>query len=396
MKEPVKIVLRSGKDQSVRRYHPWVFSGAIKKIGGNPADGDLVDVYSNKNEFLGRGHYQQGAIAVRILTFEDVEPDKPFWRKKLEYAYQLRQLSGLMDDPATNMFRLVNAEGDGVPGLIMDYYNGTVVFQAHSIGMYLMKDIWVECLQDVLGSTLKSVYNKSNGALPYYADVQPEDGFLYGEAFSEGLREHGCFFDLDWDQGQKTGFYLDQRENRHLLEHYAGGKKVLNVFSYTGGFSVYAVKGGASQVCSVDSSESAIQLGDKNLHLNFDKGELNHHAIVKDAFTFLQEIETEYEVIILDPPSFAKHKKVVPNALQGYKKLNAAAIAKIKPGGLLFTFSCSQPVQKEDFRRSVFTAAANQKRNVQVLHQLTQPADHPVNIFHPEGEYLKGLVVRVE
>jgi 23S rRNA (cytosine1962-C5)-methyltransferase len=388
------VILKSGKDQSVRRFHPWVFSGAIKKIKGNVNEGDLVAVYDNKDEFLAIGHYQIGSIAVRILTFKDEEIDGDFWKKKIETAYRLRKEIGLAGSEQTNAYRLVGAEGDGMPGLIIDFYNGTAVVQMHSVGMYKIQDILVEALKDVLGDELKAVYNKSEGSLPFKANLNPVNDYVWGKPESKIALENGLKFHVDWEKGQKTGFFIDQRENRALLEKYSKDKDVLNMFCYTGGFSFYAMRGGARSVHSVDSSERAISITDKNVELNFP-GDERHESFAKDAFKYLENAKDKYDLIILDPPAFAKHLNVVHNALQGYKRLNAIAFEQIRRGGIIFTFSCSQVVSKDMFRKMAFSAAARAGRQVRILHQLTQPADHPINIYHPEGEYLKGLVLQV-
>jgi 23S rRNA (cytosine1962-C5)-methyltransferase len=394
MAERVKIVLKSGKDQSLRRRHPWIFSGAIKKIYGNPAEGDVVDVYDNKDEFLASGHYQVGSIAFRVLSFEPVIINPDYWFDRIEAAYRIRKRLGLTGSSDTNVFRLVNAEGDNLPGLIADYYNGHVVLQIHSVGMYRNLEVIVSSIQKILGDNLISVYDKSESTMPYKGPIKVDNRSIIGEAKEAIVKENGLSFKVNWTAGQKTGFFIDQRENRELLRKLAPGRKVLNMFSYTGGFSVYAMSGGAEKVHSVDSSASAIDLVNENMRLNFENA--NHEAYSVDAFKFLDGIDRQYDLIILDPPAFAKHQNVLHNALQGYKRLNQQALEKIQSGGILFTFSCSQVVSKENFRKSVFAAAANAKRNVRILYQLSQPTDHPVNIYHPEGEYLKGLVLYVE
>ena len=394
-KEFVKVVLKSGKDQSVLRFHPWVFSGAIKKMYGTPAEGDLVKVYSNKDQFLGIGHYQVGSIAIRIVSFDEVEPDYDFWRSKIESAWNLRKMTGFDNNPETNVFRLIHAEGDGMPGLIVDFYNGTAVMQMHSIGMYLIREELVKALQEVLGDKLKAVYNKSEKTLPFKADVKSEDGYLYGSESETEVQEYGLRFKVDWEKGQKTGFFVDQRENRKLVQDYSKGRDVLNMFCYTGGFSFYAMQGDAKSVHSVDASAKAIDLTDENVELNFP-GDERHKSTVIDGFEYLKDIQDKYDLIILDPPAFAKHRKTLPQALKGYKRINTRAFEQIRKGGILFTFSCSQVVSKEKFREAVFSAAAIAGRNVRILHQMSQPVDHPVNIYHPESEYLKGLVLYVE
>ncbi|WP_282037130.1 class I SAM-dependent rRNA methyltransferase [Saccharicrinis aurantiacus] len=391
----IKVVLKSGKDQSMRRYHPWVFSGAIKKIYGQPAEGDIVEVFDNKDEYLGTGHYQIGSIAVRIVSFQQVEINEAFWKSQIKKAYDLRNVQGFIDNPETNAYRLVGAEGDNLPGLIIDMYDDTAVVQMHSIGMYLIKDTVDAILKELFGDALKAIYNKSEGTIPFKADVTPENGYTFGQSEARIALENGLKFRVDWEKGQKTGFFVDQRDNRALLEHYSKGRKVLNMFCYTGGFSFYAMRGGAELVHSVDSSARAIDLTNENVELNFPE-DPRHDAFAVDAFKYLDDIKGKYDLIILDPPAFAKHNNVLNNALQGYKKLNAKAFEQIAPGGIIFTFSCSGVVTKENFRKSVFAAAARSGRTVRILNQLTQPADHPVNIYHPEGEYLKGLVLQVE
>ena len=390
-----KIVLKSGKDQSLKRFHPWVFSGAVKKMYGEVSEGDVVAVYSNQDEFLGIGHYQIGSIAIRIFSFEEVELNGDFWRDKLLKAYHLREALGLTNNPETNAYRLVHAEGDGLPGLIIDFYNGTAVMQMHSIGMYLMRAELAAYLKDIMGDALLAVYDKSEKTIPFKADIQPVDGFLLGKSEPNVVSEYGNLFKVDWELGQKTGFFIDQRENRYLLQQYAKGRDVLNMFCYTGGFSFFAMRGGAKLVHSVDSSGKAIDLTRENVELNFP-ADPRHKAIVADGFDYLKEIKDQYDLIVLDPPAFAKHREALSHALQGYKRINARAFEQIRPGGILFTFSCSQVVSRDKFREAVFSGAAIAGRNVRILHQLTQPADHPVSIYHPEGEYLKGLVLYVE
>ncbi|HYQ56443.1 MAG TPA: class I SAM-dependent rRNA methyltransferase [Draconibacterium sp.] len=394
-KEFVKVVLKSGKDQSVLRFHLWVFSGAIKKMYGTPAEGDLVKVYSNKDQFLGIGHYQVGSIAIRIVSFQEVEPDYDFWKSKIESAWNLRKKMGFENNLETNVFRLIHAEGDGMPGLIVDFYNGTAVMQMHSIGMCLIREELVKALQEVMGDQLKAVYNKSEKTLPFKADVKSEDGYLFGSESENEVLEYGLHFKVDWEKGQKTGFFVDQRENRKLVQDFSKGRDVLNMFCYTGGFSFYAMQGGAKSVHSVDASAKAIDLTDENVELNFP-GDKRHKSTVIDGFEYLKDIQDKYDLIILDPPAFAKHRKTLPQALKGYKRINTRAFEQIRKGGILFTFSCSQVVSKEKFREAVFSAAAIAGRNVRILHQMSQPVDHPVNIYHPESEYLKGLVLYVE
>lgn len=390
-----QIILKSGKDQSLKRYHPWVFSGAIKKTKGNFGEGDIVRVFNNKEEFLGVGHYQPATIAVRILSFEDRTIDAHFWKDKLSGALNLRKKLGYIGNNETNVFRLVNAEGDGFPGLIIDYYNGLAVMQSHSVGMHREKNLFADILKDLLGSSLVAVYDKSGSSLPYNASVEKEDRYIYGSPHDQLVKENGLNFKVNWEMGQKTGFFIDQRENRSLLKDYAPDARVLNLFGYTGGFSVYAADGGCKSVVSVDSSSGATELAKKNMELNFGN-RVNHDALAQEAFGYLRNTEEQFDIILLDPPAFAKHHKVLANALQGYKKLNRLALEKIQTGGFIFTFSCSQVVSRENFRKTIFTASANTGRKVRILHQLNQPSDHPVSIFHPEGEYLKGLVLQVE
>ena len=397
-----KIYLHKGKEESLLRFHPWVFSGAVKRIEGEINEGDLTEVFSAKGDFLGIGHYQIGSIAVRILSFQPREINRDFWKEKIAKAWHCRQtlLFGT-GNPESNTFRLIHGEGDGLPGLVVDIYGDTAVFQAHSVGMHRQRGLIAELLVELIPG-LRCVYYKSETTLPFKADIpetEREDGYLIGRCeTSEPIAcENGLKFRIDWLRGQKTGFFIDQRENRSMLEHYAKGKDVLNMFCYTGGFSCYALRGGAHLVHSVDSSAKAIELVKRNVALNFDEETQNRHqAYAVDAFKFLEDIKDKYDLIILDPPAFAKHRSALRNALQGYRKLNARAFEQIRPGGLLFTFSCSQAVSKEQFRLAVFSAAAMSKRHVRILHQLTQPADHPINIYHPEGEYLKGLVLQVE
>jgi len=389
------ITLHAGKDQSIRRFHPWVFSGAIKNVSDTIKEGDVVEVYSSNNQFLGTGHYQKGSIAVRLFSFEKIIADKFFWKKKIEKAYELRTTLQLTHQTHTNVFRLVHGEGDEMPGLIMDFYNGTIVFQAHSIGMYLMKEIIIEALRDVMGDKLKAVYDKSKETLPVALSTDAENGLIYGKSENNTILENNNTFIVDWETGQKTGFFIDQRENRKLLSFYCKDKAVLNTFCYSGGFSVYAMNAGARLVHSVDSSKKAIELTDKNMLLNSPASE-KHQSFVADTFTFLEKTNNEYDVIILDPPAFAKHQHTKHNAVKGYTRLNAEALRKINTGGILFTFSCSQAVDTSSFNSAVMAAAIKVGRKVKILHHLSQPADHPVNIFHPEGEYLKGLVLYIE
>jgi 23S rRNA (cytosine1962-C5)-methyltransferase len=391
----IKIILKAGKDQSILRYHPWIFSGAIKSIEGKPAEGDLVIVYSVKNEFLAIGHYQIGSIAVRIISFENVDIDYSFWKNKIFQAWQFRKNLGLIENANTNVYRLIHGEGDGLPGLIIDIYNNTAVMQSHSVGMYLVRNEISKVIQEIYDNKISSVFDKSEATLPFKANTGAKNDFIFGNSQPNVVLEYGNQFAIDWVEGQKTGFFIDQRENRKLLEFYSRDRTVLNMFCYTGGFSVYALRGGAKLVHSVDSSEKAIALTNQNIALNYTAPN-NHEAYAEDAFNFLNNINEPYDLIILDPPAFAKHQNALSNALQGYKRLNAKAMSKLKPGGILFTFSCSQVVTKDQFRQAVFSAATIAKRNIRILHQLTQPPDHPINIYHPEGEYLKGLVLYAE
>lgn len=390
-----KVYLKAGKEESLKRFHPWVFSGAIARIEGEPEEGEVVDVYTSKKEFIACGHFQIGSIAVRVLTFRQEEINRDFWKHRLEVALDLRRSLNLVDNPENNTYRLVHGEGDNLPGLIVDVYGQTAVMQAHSAGMHVYRMEIAEALSEVMGDIVKHIYYKSETTLPFKADLGPENGFIKGGSPENVALENGLKFHVDWLKGQKTGFFVDQRENRHLLERYSKGRNVLNMFCYTGGFSFYAMRGGANLVHSVDSSAKAIDLTNQNVELNFP-GDARHQAYAEDAFKYLDRMGDQYDLIILDPPAFAKHRDALRNALRGYSKLNAKAFEKIKPGGILFTFSCSQVVDKKDFRNAVFTAAAQSGRSVRILHQLTQPGDHPVNIYHPEGEYLKGLVLYVE
>ena len=390
-----KVYLKPGKEESLKRFHPWVFSGAIARVEGEPEEGEIVDVYTSKKEFIACGHFQIGSIAVRVLSFQQEEIGHDFWKHRLEVALDLRRSLGLVDNPENNTYRLVHGEGDNLPGLIIDVYGQTAVMQAHSAGMHVYRMEIAEALSEVMGDIVKHIYYKSETTLPYKADLGPENGFIKGGSPENVALENGLKFHVDWLKGQKTCFFVDQRENRHLLERYSKGRNVLNMFCYTGGFSFYAMRGGANLVHSVDSSAKAIDLTNQNVELNFP-GDERHQAFAEDAFKYLDRMGDQYDLIILDPPAFAKHRDALRNALRGYSKLNAKAFEKIKPGGILFTFSCSQVVDKKDFRNAVFTAAAQSGRSVRILHQLTQPGDHPVNIYHPEGEYLKGLVLYVE
>ena len=389
-----QIQLRKGKDESLRRFHPWVFSGAIQRMDEDIEEGEIVRVVTNTGDFIAVGHYQQGSIAVRVLSFSDVQIDDEFWHSRLLSALTMRQAIGIADNADNNTYRLVHGEGDNLPGLIIDVYGQTAVMQAHSIGMHLCRKQIARALVDVMDSRISHIYYKSETTLPFMT-ADDMNGFLYGNSDDNIAMENGLKFRVDWLKGQKTGFFVDQRENRSLLEHYAKGKRVLNMFCYTGGFSFYAMRGGAMLVHSVDSSAKAIELTKQNVELNFP-GDARHEAYCEDAFKYLEQAGSNYNLIILDPPAFAKHRGALHNALKGYTRLNQKAFEKIEKGGILFTFSCSQVVTKDHFRNAVFTAAALAKRKVRILHQLHQPADHPINIYHPEGEYLKGLVLYVE
>lgn len=389
------LFLRRGKSESLKRFHPWVFSGAIAGANGKLNEGDVVRIVSNENELMGYGHYQIGSIAVRMLTFKEEKIDHAFWVTRLSEALRLRKALQLTGRADNNIYRLVHGEGDRLPGLVIDVYGKTAVMQAHSVGMHMSREQIADALIEASEGLIENVYYKSETTLPFKADLHQENGFLRGHDEGNVAVENGLKFHIDWLRGQKTGFFVDQRENRSLLEHYAMGRNVLNMFCYTGGFSVYAMRGGANLVHSVDSSAKAIDLTRANAEMNFP-GDARHEAFAEDAFKFLEQAGSNYDLIVLDPPAFAKHKDALPRALKGYTRLNAIAFRKIKPGGIVFTFSCSQAVNKDQFRLAVFTAAAQSGRHVRILHQLHQPADHPINIYHPEGEYLKGLVLEVE
>ena len=395
-----QIFLRRGKEESLLRRHPWIFSGAIEYIRSERdhiTEGEIVDVHTKNGDFIARGHYQIGSIAVRVLTFEQVEIDQAWWNERIATAYDVRRSLDLTENEQTTCYRLVHGEGDSLPGLVVDIYGSTAVVQCHSVGMYRSRKEIAEAIRTVYGERIEAIYDKSAQTVPFKAGLNAVDSYLYGSSAtaSQEVLENGNRFNVNWEKGQKTGFFIDQRANRELVRHYAKGRTVLNTFCYTGGFSVYAMAGGAKEVVSVDSSERAVQLADENMRLNFGD-EVRHSSMAVDAFEYLHDIGDKFDMIILDPPAFAKHHKVLGNAMQGYKKLNARALAQIKSGGILFTFSCSQAVSKELFRTTVFSAAAIAGRRVRILHQLTQPADHPINIYHPEGEYLKGLVLYVE
>lgn len=400
-----EIRLKRGKEDSLDRFHPWVFSGAVADRPADLAEGDLVSVVASDGRLLGVGHFQIGSILVRMLSFDDTEIGPDFYRSRLEDAFRMRQALGLMRGD-NDAFRLVHGEGDFLPGLIVDIYGPTAVMQAHSPGMHFAREIIADALMAIDGLGLKSVYYKSETTLPYKARLDPVNDYIRGSFSGDLATENGLRFHVDWLKGQKTGFFVDQRDNRSLLERYARGRRVLNTFCYTGGFSVFALRGGAASVDSVDSSAKAISLTDANVALNFGPDApyaamypegVPHSSFAVDAFKFLDGVEDgRYDLVVLDPPAFAKHRSAIRNALRGYQRLNASAISRIAPGGILFTFSCSQAITKEQFRLAVFSAAAQTGRRVRILHQLHQPADHPINIYHPEGEYLKGLVLYVE
>ena len=398
----VKIILNKGKEQSLKRFHPWVFSGAVKRIeGGDPAEGDVVEVYSFDGGYLGCGHYQIGSITVRILSFKKETIDAAFWYSAIKGAYDARRTLGLVENKDTDAYRLVHGEGDFLPGLIIDIYGRTAVLQAHSAGMFLAKEEIALALRKVYGGGLLAIYDKSEGTAPFKAGLDLKDGYLYKapgfEADAETVLENGNKFQVNWVEGQKTGFFLDQRDNRALVGKYSSGKNVLNLFCYTGGFSIYALNGGAAHVDSVDSSRKAMDMVVRNVELNGFQEGVQHTSYCEDAIEFMRKCEgNKYDLMIVDPPAFAKHRGALDNALRAYKRLNALAIEKVKPGGVIFTYSCSQVVDKQNFALAVFSAAAQTGRRVRILHRLTQPADHPVNIYHPEGEYLKGLVLLVE
>lgn len=391
----MKIYLKKNKEESLKRLHPWIFSGAILKMDEGIAEGDVVEVVGYNGEFIGKGHYQIGSIAVRMLTFSEEDIDEAFWQKRLLSALQMRIAIDVADNKNNDTYRLVHGEGDNMPGLVVDCYGKTAVIQAHSVGVHYQRNMIAKALKEVLGDRVENVYYKSETTLPFKADLGQENEFLFGNTDENIALENGLKFHVDLLRGQKTGFFVDQRDNRMLLEKYSVGKKVLNMFCYTGGFSFYAMRGGATLVHSVDSSAKAIELTKANVELNFP-GDARHQAYCEDAFRFLDKMGENYDLIVLDPPAFAKHKGALRNALKGYTRLNMKAFEKIKRGGILFTFSCSQVVTKDNFRNAVFTAALQAKRKVRILHQLHQPADHPINIYHPEGEYLKGLVLYVE
>ena len=393
--ETVTLTLAPGKEESLDRFHPWVFSGALRKVPKTIEEGDVVKVITSEGRIVGVGHYQVGSIAVRILAFEDVRLNEDFYRQRIRRAFKLRETLNLVR-PDNDAYRLVHGEGDFVPGLIIDVYGPTAVLQAHSVGIHRDRHIIARALLSIEETGIRNIFYKSETTLPFKAQLDPVNEYIAGKFENDTALENGLKFKIDWLKGQKTGFFLDQRDNRELLRKYAHGRKVLNTFCYTGGFSVYALAGGALHVDSIDSSAKAITLTDSNIELNFSD-EAKHRSYAVDAFKFLDNMEKDtYDLIVLDPPAFAKHRSALRNALRGYQRINARAIEKISAGGILFTFSCSQAVSKEQFRLAVFSAAASTGRKVRILHQLTQPADHPINIYHPEGEYLKGLVLYVE
>ncbi len=394
-----QLFLKRGKEESLLRRHPWIFSGAIEKVKseGELTEGEIVELYTKSGDYIASGHYQIGSIAVRVLTFENEEINQNWWNQKIASALEVRKALQLSGSEVTTCYRLVHGEGDSLPGLVVDIYDKTAVVQCHSVGMYHSRLLIASAIKECFGEDIVAIYDKSSQTVPFNANLNAVDGYLYGHTPEQEciVKENNHLFRINWERGQKTGFFIDQRFNRSLVGHYAKGRTVLNTFCYTGGFSVYAMAGGAKEVCSVDSSERAVKLADENMILNFG-ADVKHEAVAVDAMEYLKDIGDKYDMIILDPPAFAKHHKVLGNAMQGYKRLNSRALSQIKSGGILFTFSCSQAVSKELFRTMVFTSAAIAGRKVRVLHQLTQPADHPINIYHPEGEYLKGLVLYVE
>ncbi|MBO4268324.1 MAG: class I SAM-dependent rRNA methyltransferase [Bacteroidaceae bacterium] len=390
-----KVILKRGKEESLQRFHPWIFSGAIDSIQGEPDEGDVVDVYTSAGEWIAAGHIQIGSIAVRVLTFERIPVDGEFWRNRLRTAFAVRRSLGLVDRKDHNIYRLVHGEGDSLPGLVIDIYGHTAVMQAHSVGIHVDRIAIAEALTEIMGDRISGIYYKSETTLPFKADIERTNGYIKGGQSDDIPLEYGLRMPVDWIGGQKTGLFIDQRENRALLERFSEGRRVLNMFCYTGGFSLAALRGGAALVHSVDSSARAVEMTVNGVKDNFPD-DTRHSAFAQDAFRFLDGMEPLYDLIVLDPPAFAKHKDALKHALIGYRRLNQKAFEKILPGGVLFTFSCSQVVTKEQFRMAVFTAAAAAGRNVRILYQLHQPGDHPVNIFHPEGEYLKGLVLAVD
>lgn len=393
-----KIILKKGKERSLQNFHPWLFSGAVEEADDGIDEGDIVEIYSVNQNYLATGHYHEGSIKVRIFSFEKTDCGYEFWKEKLVKALELRERLGMVNDPETNVYRLIHAEGDGLPGLIIDIYNTTAVIQTHTLGMHRIKNFLADGLKEIYGAKLTAIYDKSADTMSKQeaapAAMKMNNEYLFGKEQEVEILENKIKFTVDIKEGQKTGFFIDQRDNRKLLASYSNGKKVLNAFAYSGGFSLYALKGNASMVHSVDSSKKAAELAEKNVALNFNQP--SHQFFQEDVFDFLKKSETAYDVIVLDPPAFAKHLSSVDKATVGYRNLNYEAIRRIQKNGVLFTFSCSQVIDKHLFRKIVFTAAAQSKRNVKVLHQLTQPADHPISLYHPEGEYLKGLVLYIE
>jgi len=389
-----KIILHSGKERSILNRHPWIFSGAIKKTDGDPKEGDVVEVFTSTGVYLAAAHYHEGSITGRIFSFEQTDLTKDFWKEKLLKAFEFRKSLGLVDNDKTNCYRLVHAEGDGLPGLIIDIYNRVAVMQTHTLGMHAVKNILAENLKEMFGNKLIAIYDKSGDTMRKHQKEIIGDQPLYGDATEEDVLENGIAFHVNFAEGQKTGFFLDQRENRKLLGEYAKGKKVLNTFAYSGGFSLYALKNNASLVHSVDSSKKAAGWAERNVTMNFNNAP--HEFFAEDVFDFMKRSTETYDVMVLDPPAFAKHLSAVKQATIGYKNLNTEAIRRIGKGGILFTFSCSQVIDKELFRKIIFMSAAQARRNVRILHQLSQPPDHAISIYHPEGEYLKGLVLYVE
>lgn len=390
------VYLKRGKEESLKRFHPWIFSGAINSMDENIEDGDIVKVFTNDNAFIAIGFFQIGTIAIRVLSFSDIEINDEYWQQRILAAYNMRKALGIISNDYNTTFRLFHGEGDNIPGLIIDCYGDTAVMQAHNVGIHMFRNEICRAIITVMGDRIKNIYYKSETTLPYKADIDSCNGFIYGKMNSDVTLENGLKFHVDWLKGQKTGFFVDQRENRKLLEMYSKDKSVLNMFCYTGGFSVYAMRGGAKIVHSVDSSSKAIELTNQNIVLNFPDDK-RHSAFCEDAFKYLDhKCQEKYDLVILDPPAFAKHRNAIHNALKGYTRLNQKGLQHIKSGGILFTFSCSQIITKDNFRNAVFTAAVQANRKVKILHQLHQPADHPINIYHPEGEYLKGLVLYVE
>ncbi len=389
-----KVHLHAKKDRAVRLFHPWIFSGAIQNVEGNPAEGDIVEIYSQENEYLATGHFHEGSIKVRIFSFSKTDCSENFWIEKFKKAYENRKRIGLVDNASTNVYRLIHAEGDGLPGLIIDIYDTVAVIQTHTIGMHNQKANFVNALKEIYGSKLETIFDKSSETMSKQSAKTIENGFLFGHLEETIITENDIKFYVNWVEGQKTGFFIDQRENRKLLLNYSKNKKVLNTFSYSGAFSMYSLVGGATEVHSVDSSKRAVELAVRNAELNNHSS--NHQFFKEDAFDFLKKSEELYDIVILDPPAFAKHLSSVDKAMIGYRNLNTDGIKRVAPGGLLFTFSCSQVIDKILFRKVVFQAAAQSRRNVRILYQLSQGPDHAISLYHPEGEYLKGLVLQID